>query len=506
MNVANILATGTTSVDLSAMSGGKTAATDQGVLGAMFALQMENALGQPAIADLLPELKGEGDLSNLQDLLAMLQMMFAGPTLQGQQPEPVAEQANQMTTPAIQTDVNAVLSSLIAVQAGTTPQIETSTLPTSTTQQAVSTEKLNSLQNFLSKLLPEKFNTLALDNESIKPVIATFMQQGLSQQEATQFVQSLVQFAKAGEQSKQPEVHAAAEQISQLMTQLGVKTADGKELNTKKTNPSFDLLFKQFSVKQPQVQLNQVQTAQTVQTNLNLLKVNKGLSSYQVETGLVTRAQVNTSNQPVVNTQLLTVNSDSELGDETVAANAAQLQTAAPTITTRVIPAEQPVSTYTVKADQFANQVSDVFVKQMKVGTLNGLTEAKIILHPQSLGQVDVKITSHNGMITAQFSVDSRMGKEVLDSQLSQLRVALTQQGLQVDRLEVTHQQSQEQQFSFQQQKDQSRQQSFTRQQQNQQSQQGEAKFSIEQHVEGDTSTAALWNRARMAGYVNYSA
>lgn len=504
MNVASVMTTG--NVDLSALNGGQTATDTQGNLGVMFALQMENALGQTPLTEMLPELKGEGDFANLQDLLALLQQMFVNTPLTSQAADPSMNQETQPVTDSIQTDGQTMLSPLMNVQATVGSQAVSSPVDTDQLQATVPTEKLTQMHQFLSKLLPEETPAIKLDSQSIQPVIATFTQQGLSSQEATEFVQSLVQFAKAGEQAKQPEVRVAAEQITQFMAQLGVKTADGKELNAKKTANPFDTLLKQSATKQSFTDQSLTHSVQTVQTPLNLLKVNKALSSYQAETGLASRTQGNSGTSIAPTAQLLVANVETEASDATVSMNISQPQTS-PIITARSIQPEQQLNTYTVKADQFANQVSDVFVKQLKVGSLKGLTEAKIILHPQSLGQVDVKITSHNGMITAQFQVDNRAGKEVLDSQLSQLRTALVQQGLQVDRLEVTQQQSQDQQFSFQQQKEQGKQQqSFNRQQQEQPSQTNETSFSIEQHVDGDTSTQALWNRARMAGYVNYSA
>lgn len=504
MNVASVMMTG--NVDLSAVNGGQAATEAQGNLGAIFALQMQNALGQTPLTEMLPELKGEGDFTNLQDLLALLQQMFANTPMMNQQPDPSTNPETQGITNSIQTDGTTLVSSLFHVQTTDASQVGLSTTATDQLQSAVPAEKLTQLQQFLAKLLPEQTPSIQLDRETIQPVIAAFTQQGMSSQEAAEFVQSLVQFAKAGEQAKQPEVRVASEQISQLMSQLGVKTADGKDLNAKKTVHAFDSLIKQSASKQTLAAQNANQFVQIVQTPVNLLKVNQALSSYQVETGLASRTQGNSANSITPNVQQLAATVEAEASGETLSMNISQPQTT-PSHAMRTNQPEQPVSTYTVKADQFATQVSDVFVKQLKVGTLKGLTEAKIILHPQSLGQVDVKITSQNGLITAQFSVDNRVGKEVLDSQLSQLRTALVQQGLQVDRLEVTQQQSQEQQFSFQQQKEQSKQQqSFNRQQQEQQAQSSESSFTIEQHVDGETSTQALWNRARMAGYVNYSA
>ncbi|MFD0680149.1 MULTISPECIES: flagellar hook-length control protein FliK [unclassified Paenibacillus] len=90
----------------------------------------------------------------------------------------------------------------------------------------------------------------------------------------------------------------------------------------------------------------------------------------------------------------------------------------------------------------FTEDMTD-FVKAFTLDArADGITEAKLSLYPQHLGQVDVKLTIHNGQLIAQFMADSLTGKEMLESQLSQLRATLQSQGIQVDKLEVTQSQS----------------------------------------------------------------
>ncbi|MFX3632918.1 MAG: flagellar hook-length control protein FliK [Candidatus Pristimantibacillus sp.] len=91
-----------------------------------------------------------------------------------------------------------------------------------------------------------------------------------------------------------------------------------------------------------------------------------------------------------------------------------------------------------VLADQFADSMSDMIVQKFNITALNGVTEAKIQLFPEQLGQVDVRITMQNGILTAMFQTDTANAKDVLDNQMAQLRLALQAQGLAVDKLEVT--------------------------------------------------------------------
>lgn len=91
-----------------------------------------------------------------------------------------------------------------------------------------------------------------------------------------------------------------------------------------------------------------------------------------------------------------------------------------------------------VLADDFANTMESLIVQRFDVRTINGLAEAKLMLFPEHLGQVDVKISLQNGILTAVFQADNAMAKDMLENQMAQLRAALQAQGLNVDKLEVT--------------------------------------------------------------------
>ncbi|RXZ76958.1 flagellar hook-length control protein FliK [Paenibacillaceae bacterium] len=90
-----------------------------------------------------------------------------------------------------------------------------------------------------------------------------------------------------------------------------------------------------------------------------------------------------------------------------------------------------------VPIQQFADKMTGFLVKQFQLTTTGGISEAKLSLYPEQLGQVDVKITVHQGQLTAIFMTDNGIAKDLLETQINQLRLALQQQGLQVDKLEV---------------------------------------------------------------------
>lgn len=85
----------------------------------------------------------------------------------------------------------------------------------------------------------------------------------------------------------------------------------------------------------------------------------------------------------------------------------------------------------------FAETLQQHVVRHLKINP-GGVSQARISLYPENLGQVDVRISSHNGVLTAHLVADTWIAKELLDGQLDHLRQALQNQGLQVNKLEVS--------------------------------------------------------------------
>ncbi|WP_139487995.1 flagellar hook-length control protein FliK [Brevibacillus dissolubilis] len=234
------------------------------------------------------------------------------------------------------------------------------------------------------------------------------------------------------------------------------------------------------------IQMTQANTEEQQQgvTPIQTMRVHHALSMYQTEMLSDKQQGVNqagTGAEGTEDTQQITNGTAVNLSSSHSSANNSGLQAA---------------QGYTVRAAQFGHEVSDVFVRQMKIAGLNGVTETKLILHPQALGQVNVKITVENGLITAHFVADNAASKDIIDNQLSQLRTALVQQGLNVDKLEVTHQpqnHQQQQGFDMNSQREQAREQSQQQQQnQNQQNETAESTFDAAiQTAQGTQGSAA---------------
>ncbi|MCC2685446.1 MAG: flagellar hook-length control protein FliK [Paenibacillaceae bacterium] len=102
------------------------------------------------------------------------------------------------------------------------------------------------------------------------------------------------------------------------------------------------------------------------------------------------------------------------------------------------VPATAPTFVQpTINSLHFTQDMSQFLMNQLHLVHANGVSEATITLYPQHLGQVDVKLTMQDGVLAAQFTAGTALGKDLLENQLPQLRAALQTQGLQVDKLVV---------------------------------------------------------------------
>lgn len=82
-------------------------------------------------------------------------------------------------------------------------------------------------------------------------------------------------------------------------------------------------------------------------------------------------------------------------------------------------------------------EMQNIF-KRSNFGQIGGTNRLLVKLYPEHLGQVRIELLQVNGVMTARILASTALGKEMLDSQLAQLRSAFLQQNLQVDRIDVS--------------------------------------------------------------------
>lgn len=98
----------------------------------------------------------------------------------------------------------------------------------------------------------------------------------------------------------------------------------------------------------------------------------------------------------------------------------------------------QPQAPAFTMVNQFADTVKTMVLQKFDITSLQGLSEARIMLTPEHLGSVDIKLSMQNGILTAVFQTETALAKDALDNQMAVLRSSLAAQGITVDRLEVS--------------------------------------------------------------------
>jgi len=83
---------------------------------------------------------------------------------------------------------------------------------------------------------------------------------------------------------------------------------------------------------------------------------------------------------------------------------------------------------------EIANQI----MEQIKITIRPEQTNMELQLNPEHLGRVHLTITEKEGMMTAQFTTQTEIAKEAIESQMAALKESLQNQGIKVEAIEVT--------------------------------------------------------------------
>jgi flagellar hook-length control protein FliK len=104
--------------------------------------------------------------------------------------------------------------------------------------------------------------------------------------------------------------------------------------------------------------------------------------------------------------------------------------------------AENSQQTSAVRFSHLIEDIGDIFRGTIRLQSSSEAAQMRVNIFPEHLGQLDIVLTSSEGKVTAQIFTASLAAKEALDLQINQLRNALIQQGVSVEKIEVAHQQS----------------------------------------------------------------
>lgn len=91
-----------------------------------------------------------------------------------------------------------------------------------------------------------------------------------------------------------------------------------------------------------------------------------------------------------------------------------------------------------VEAAAQLRDIANQIMEQIKIVIKPEQTNMELQLNPEHLGRVHLTITEKEGMMTAQFTTQSEVAKEAIESQMATLRESLQNQGVKVEAIEVT--------------------------------------------------------------------
>lgn len=146
-------------------------------------------------------------------------------------------------------------------------------------------------------------------------------------------------------------------------------------------------------------------------------------------------ATPSTSNE----TELANVNKVKQLNvklvDAATSENISSIQTTTNKATTTAVTITLPTSK-AAQAEAFVKEFQAIMNRSQFSNNIAG-TKLLIKLYPENLGSIRVELIQKDGIMTARFLASTNIGKQMLESQLQQLKQGLVNQNIQLDRIDV---------------------------------------------------------------------
>lgn len=246
---------------------------------------------------------------------------------------------------------------------------------------------------------------------------------------------SVLQFLKAVELAapktdlvlkQEVQVFSLKEMISTLSSQLE------KMISVAKTTKPFNRMLNSQTgsfEKVSETATTSVGSKTTDAVDQQVLRKTVETSAQNKTTELSTTAILNKTTE--VGTQEIVVKTTQTLDNQQVSSGTVVTQVKTETVTL-ALPTE--------KASQSEALVKEFqsLLNRSQFGKAGGTTKMLIKMYPEHLGTIRVELIQKDGVMTARLLANTALGKEMLDSQLHQLKSAFANANIQVDRLDVT--------------------------------------------------------------------
>ena len=272
--------------------------------------------------------------------------------------------------------------------------------------QAIAFDELMNLDNLISVLNIEPQQLI----ETIQQLSGAEMEPA---NDLWQLISSVVgQESQVGQQlmaALQGEQKVTPKQAEQLLQFLKLAQVAGKNA---------DLMQTQVKVLE---QVNDLVTSIIKDVNANLQKVET------TSTSKVSLQGFEQLVQKIVKRAETTDSSDTK----TVQSTVTQLPTNGIKTITITLPAEKGA-----QSEALAKEMQNL-LNRSQISTAPGMTKLLLKLYPENLGSIRIEVMQQDGVLTARLLTSTAQGKELLDSQLQQLKTAFANANIQMDRIDI---------------------------------------------------------------------
>lgn len=107
-----------------------------------------------------------------------------------------------------------------------------------------------------------------------------------------------------------------------------------------------------------------------------------------------------------------------------------------PNSETKIVTITLPNTNQTSQAESLVKQI-EALLQRSQMANTQGTSKILIKLHPENLGSIRIELVHREGAITARLLASTSQAKELLDSQVHQLKQAFVQQNIQLERIDI---------------------------------------------------------------------
>lgn len=226
-------------------------------------------------------------------------------------------------------------------------------------------------------------------------------------------------------------IQIVTEQSSTFISQITTALQGENKVTPKEAEQALQFLKLAYStgklsdlLNEQAVKLSQLQ--ETLQAISKQLEANyQGAQSKTIETSSSVKGSLQGFQQVVEQTIKKSETSDAP----------STLGTATTTVSTKTVtitlPTEKPA-----QSEALLKEIQNL-LNRSQLSNSQGSMKLLLKLYPENLGSIRIELMQQDGVLTARLLTSTSLGKELLDSQLQQLKAAFAQQNIQVDRIDI---------------------------------------------------------------------